>query len=222
MALSPDSYSFFCPVRSLSPPSCPFLSFTFRWLLSLITQFLLDDHSDFWLCHSNKSFIAVSTSTQRAILWPFIPSLSSVVGGGSSIPAVQLQAPQIPVSLDSFPQPEVNTLWDGAISSTASRQYKNSEWTAQSLFHLRFDCNGIACSPWESPNPPHPPTPSSTLGLYGLNGQATVFFFLLDSKNPVNNSMAMRRLRCQSPLQPGLPHSPPLFHRGGSRPNPAT
>lgn len=50
-----------------------------------------------------------------------------------------------------LPQPEVNTLQDGIISSPALRQYKNSEWTAQSLFHLRFDCNGIASCPWEAP-----------------------------------------------------------------------
>lgn len=50
-----------------------------------------------------------------------------------------------------FPQPEVNTLQHGIISSQVLWQYKNSEWTAQSLFHLRFDCNGIASCPWEAP-----------------------------------------------------------------------
>lgn len=80
---------------------------------------------------------------------PFLPSLLLACCPISN-PAFCLAS--LPFSLSGlFPQLEVNTLQDGIISFPALWQYKNSKWTAQSLFHLRFDCNGIASCPWEAP-----------------------------------------------------------------------
>lgn len=147
---------------------------------------------------SQQSPIPVSPSLASAsrkhetVLWPFIPPLSRLGFPLSLLSNLKTSNTSLPGLL---PQPEVNTLQDGIISSTALWQYKNSEWTAQSLFHLRFDCNGIACCPWEAP------AASPTLGLYDTKWPG--YNFSIYSKNSVNNSFGMRRLRSLGRLQPG-------------------
>lgn len=128
---------------SVSPsPSCTIL-------------FLLDPHPQIsgFATQTDLSLSSLHLHTKPSCGPSFLLSL---VVGGFLLPCRPIVKPSNTPLTGLLPQARGNALRDGAISSTAIRQYKNSELTAQSLFHLRFDCNGIACCPWESSTPTNP------------------------------------------------------------------